>query len=171
MFTTATARPEDIPALLQLINSAYRGEPSRKGWTTEADFLAGDIRTDAENLAELMARPGAVFLKVFDAAGTIGGCVFLEKHEAQRYLCMLSVGPELQGNGIGKILLKGAEDQARKMACKSIYMQVISLRDELIDWYLRHGYQRTGERRPFISPEKFGVPTRPLEFVVLERYL
>jgi hypothetical protein len=50
-------------------------------------------------------------------------------------------------------------------------MQVISLRDELIAWYERHGYHNTGERRPFDGPLKFGVPRQDLEFVILEKVL
>lgn len=76
MYNTTIASPSDIPELLPLINSAYRGEASRQGWTTEADFIAGDLRTDADDLARLMARPGAVFLVARDTAGPIGGCVF-----------------------------------------------------------------------------------------------
>jgi hypothetical protein len=90
----------DIPALLRLINSAYRGEPSRQGWTTEADLISGDIRTDAADLAELLARPDAVIFKATTETGLLGGCVFLEKRSHRLYLGMLSVLPELQGHGI-----------------------------------------------------------------------
>jgi hypothetical protein len=51
-------------------------------------------------------------------------------------------------------------------------MTVISVRKELIDWYIRHGYQLTGERKPFIVPDtRWGVPKKQLEFVVLEKKL
>ncbi|MBK6930885.1 MAG: GNAT family N-acetyltransferase [Saprospirales bacterium] len=165
------AAPADIQEMLRLINRAYRGEPSRAGWTTEADYLAGDIRSDPDDLAEHMNRPAAVFLKVDDGTGAIAGCVFLEKHAARLYLGMLSVWPEMQNRGIGKLLLDGAEAQARAFGCSSIYMQVISLRTELLEWYERHGYSPTGERKPFVSPLKFGVPQVPLEFVILEKML
>ena len=171
MYTVSVATPEDIPVLLELVNSAYRGEPSRKGWTTEADLIAGDIRTSTEDLAKLMARPGAVILKTCAENGALGACVFLEKHDNRLYLGMFSVSPELQGQGIGKILLYGAEEQARTFECTSIYMQVISLRHELIAWYERHGYRNTGEYRPFDAPLEFGVPRQPLEFVILEKVI
>lgn len=169
MFTIAPAGLQDIPELLPLINRAYRGDPSRQGWTTEADLLAGDIRTDAETLTEMMGREHAVFLKACDLHKAIQACVFLEKHGKRLYLGMLSVSPDLQGKGIGKRLLIEAEKLARQFECTSIYMQVISLRSELIAWYLRYGYSLTGERKPFNSPPEFGVPTRPLEFVILEK--
>lgn len=164
----SVASATDLPELLALINRAYRGDASRQGWTTEADFLAGDIRSDPEDLAEHFNRSGAVFLKVSDD-NAIRGCVFLEKHQERLYLGMLSVSPELQGHGIGKILLRGAEEQSRNQGCHSVYMQVISLREELIAWYRRHGYELTGARKPFLSPHKFGVPQVPLEFVILEK--
>jgi len=163
------ATPHDIPALLRLINSAYRGESSRQGWTTEANFISGDIRTDAADLAELLARPDAVILKATTETGLLGGCVFLEKRDNRLYLGMLSVLPELQGHGIGKILLHSAEDRARQLGCASIFMQVVSLRHELLAWYARHGYLPTGARKPFDAPPEFGTPLRPLEFVVLEK--
>lgn len=169
MYTIRTATPHDIPELVALINRAYRGEPSRQGWTTEADFLTGDIRTDTEDLTGMMARPGAVFLKACDTPATIFGCVFLEKRGERLYLGMLSVAPELQGKGIGKLLLHGAETLARQLGCRSIFMQVISLRHELISWYRRHGYEDTGERKPFDAPLKFGVPAQSLEFMILEK--
>ena len=77
MLTIAT--PADIPELLPLVNSAYRSEASRRGWTTEADFLTGDIRTDADDMAALMARPDAVILQATDSDGNLMGCVFLGK--------------------------------------------------------------------------------------------
>ena len=39
----------DVPQLVSLVNSAYRGDESRAGWTTEAELLAGQ-RTDPESL-------------------------------------------------------------------------------------------------------------------------
>ncbi len=169
MLTTAT--PSDIPALLHLVNSAYRGEPSRRGWTTEADFLAGDIRTDADDLAALMARPEAVILKIADEEGRLVGCVFLEKRGDRLYLGMLSVLPELQGQGIGKVLLRGAEERAVRLGCRAVYMRVLTPRHELLAWYERHGYRPTGEYEPYTAPPKYGVPQQALEFALLEKVL
>ena len=169
MLTTAT--PSDIPALLQLVNSAYRGDPSRRGWTTEADLLAGDIRTDADDLARLMARPEAVILKAVDAADRLVGCVFLEKRGDRLYLGMLSVLPELQGQGIGKVLLHGAEARAVHLGCRAVYMRVLTPRHELLAWYERHGYCPTGEYEPYNAPPEYGVPQQALEFAILEKAL
>ena len=33
----------DIPALVALVTSAYRGDARRAGWTTEADILDGAV--------------------------------------------------------------------------------------------------------------------------------
>jgi len=169
MLTIAT--PHDIPALLPLVNSAYRGEASRRGWTTEADFLTGDLRTDADDMAALMARPDAVILQATDPDGNLVGCVFLEKRGDRLYLGMLSVWPELQGQGIGKALLQGAEQRAATLGCPAIFMRVLSPRHELFAWYERHGYHPTGEREPYNAPPKYGVPQVPLDFVVLEKGL
>ena len=123
----STANTEDVPALVTLINSAYRGEASRKGWTTEADLLAGELRTDIPTLTELMNKPGAAILKYSPEEGNITGCVYLQKQERGLYLGMLTVSPELQGAGIGKQLLVAALIHAKKNDCPGIFMNVISV--------------------------------------------
>jgi ribosomal protein S18 acetylase RimI-like enzyme len=166
----SVAKEKDIPALVELINSAYRGESSRLGWTTEADLLGGQ-RTDSEMIRVDMQIPGAAFLKYEDESGKLLGCVYLKKKETKMYLGMLTVSPYHQDKGIGKQLLNAATQYAKFKGCDRIFMTVISVRLELIAWYERHGYRRTGERMPFEPEEKFGLPTQPLEFVVLEKML
>ena len=166
MITKATT--EDAPALEILVNSAYRGDASRQGWTTEADLLDG-TRTDAAVIAEIIQTSGTSLLKYVED-NEILGCVELRNHNGKLYLGMLTVRPHLQGKGIGKKLLKAAEDEAKSQNCSSVFMTVISVRKELIDWYLRHGYELTGERKPFaFTDPRFGQPKMKLEFVVLEK--
>ena len=168
--TIARAEPNDVPALNALVNSAYRGESSKRGWTTEADLLDGQ-RTDEEMLQDMISPSNAMMLKAV-SDNRIVACVYLRQDNDRLYLGMLTVEPTMQGSGIGKQLLKASEQQARDMSCRSVYMTVITLRTELIDWYLRHGYKRTDERQPFKSGDpRFGVPKQPLEFAVLEKVL
>ena len=159
---------EDIPALTILINSAYRGERSKKGWTTEAHLLEGK-RTDEPEMTEIFLDPKNTILK-FTENDKIIGSVLLVKKESQLYLGMLTVSPELQNGGIGKKLLAEAENHANSLGLSSIIMTVISVREELIAWYKRHGYVDTGEREAF--PES-GIHTtvseEPLEFIYLEK--
>jgi len=153
-----------------LVNSAYRGDSSRKGWTTEADLLDG-TRTDATAIEEIIRTPGFTLLKYVED-GKILGCVELRKEKEKLYLGMLTVQPDLQGKGLGKKLLKAAEAEAKRQSCSSIFMTVISERKTLIDWYIRHGYSNTGERKPFaFSDPRFGQPKKQLEFVVLEKII
>jgi len=161
----------DIPALLSLVNGAFRGDSARRGWTHEADLLEGTLRTDEATLRELLETPGAIILKIEREAGDLHGCVYLHKQESGLYLGMLTVAPELQAKGIGKKLLAAAEDYAKQMNCQRIFMRVLSGRPELIAWYERHGYRLTGETQPYTMDKKFGVPTRPLEFEILEKIL
>ena len=158
----------DVSALNILVNSAYRGEVSRKGWTTEADLLDGS-RIDEAALQDLINNKGTTVL-CYEMNGDVQACVELREEEDKLYLGMLSVSPDLQGGGIGKILLKEAEGFAKEKSLAFIYMTVISVRTELITWYQRHGYQLTGERKPFIVPDiRWGIPKQPLEFVVLRK--
>ena len=160
----------DVPALNRLVNSAYRGEESKKGWATEADLLDG-TRIDEAALRDLIARDGTTILK-YVADGTLAGCVELRKEGTKLYLGMLSVKPDIQGGGIGKKLMEASEVFGREQQCTFTFMTVISVRQQLIDWYLRQGYSFTGEKKPFVVPDtRWGIPKQQLEFVVLEKKL
>ncbi|MGZ3838468.1 MAG: GNAT family N-acetyltransferase [Flavisolibacter sp.] len=164
------ALPLDIPELVRLVNSAYRGDSSRQGWTTEADLLDG-IRTDEASLAEMMGQPHAIILKCLDVQEQLLGCVYLQKQGKKMYLGMLTISPSLQGQGIGKQLLDAAAAYARKEGCSVVVMTVLTARTELIQWYERRGYHQTAERKPFPNDPRFGIPKQPLEFLVMERPL
>ena len=159
---------QNIPQLEILINSAYRGDSSKKGWTTEADLLDG-IRTDVDSLEEMISRSSAIILQSFTEHNLLQGCVYLEKRQNKMYLGMLTVSPMLQAKGIGKQLLIEAEKYAQSQECSLIEMTVISVRTELIEWYKKHGYKDTGEKRPFPNDIKFGIPKQPLEFIVMQK--
>lgn len=162
------ATEADIPQLVSLVNSAYRGDSSKVGWTTEADILGG-IRTDELTLLEEMRQPGVTILKGTNEEGMIQACVFLQQNHKSIYLGMLTVSPVLQNKGIGKLLLQEAEQFAKENGCDTIHMTVISLRKELIAWYERHGYRDTGERKPFVEGVHIGNPVQPLEFIVMKK--
>jgi len=171
-FELRRATPSDIPGIVRLVESAYRGESSRAGWTTEADLLGGQ-RTDAEEIAELLALPHVRSI-VAVRPGSLDGHVLLRRDPDAGYVGMLAVAPELQGAGLGKRLLAEAERcTLTDFGLGRTRMTVISLREELIAWYERHGYHRTGRREPFpYDNPRFGLPKRPdLEFVVLEHAL
>jgi GNAT superfamily N-acetyltransferase len=159
-----------------LVNSAYRGEASRQGWTTEADYIDGQ-RTDAATLArDLAETPGArVYLLREDNDGPLLGSVWLEPTEDGKtwYLGMLTVRPDLQDRGLGRGLLAAAEAQAAALGAKRIRMTVVAIRDTLIAWYQRRGYALTGETRPWPYDQPiYGEPRRgDLSFVVLEKAL
>lgn len=158
----------DVAELNVLINSAYRGDSSKKGWTTEADLLGG-IRTDEESLAELINKENATILKYTEDSKIIGS-VYLEKQDDKIYLGMLTVSPELQGGGVGKKLMQAAEDFAKASGIAKIAMTVISVRKELIEYYERRGYKKTGETKPFpMDDPKFGLPKQFLEFIAMEK--
>lgn len=161
---------KDIPELNILVNSAYRGESSKKGWTTE-EHLLGGIRTDEETLTQTLNNEAITVLK-YTEKNKIIGTISLEKQSDKLYLGMLTVSPDLQGGGVGKQLLKAAEAFAKEEKIGKIIMTVISVRTELIAWYERHGYVRTGEIKPFpMDDPSFGMPKEFLEFIVLEKLM
>ncbi len=164
------ATPNDIPALNNLVNSAYRGDSSRKGWTTEADLLDG-TRTDEKTITDFFKDPNSTILKYVEAEQLLG-CVRLVNRGGHLYLGMFAVDPVQQAKGIGKKLLVAAEEVALKQNCKSIDLTVISVRAELIAWYKRHGYVETGEKKPMVfdSPAG-GAPKKELYFITLQKNL
>ena len=161
----------DAPFLTALVNSAYRGESSKAGWTTEADLLDG-IRVDQEKIIELISQKNSYILKAVEGDKIIG-CVHLDKHNEKCYLGMLTVSPTLQNSGLGKKLLLASEKFAQEqMQCSKVYMNVISIRQELILWYVRRGYHLTGEIKPFpMEDPRFGIPKTKLEFLILQKNL
>lgn len=168
MITISTL--EDVSALEKLVNSAYRGETSKQGWTTEANLLQGK-RIDANELSLLIQNKENTILK-FTKNNTIIGCVLLVNKGDKIYLGMLTVSPNLQNSGIGKQLLKEAEAHALKLNINKIVMTVISIRKELIAWYNRHGFVDTGAREPFpLNNTDAVISKQPLEFVILEKII
>jgi ribosomal protein S18 acetylase RimI-like enzyme len=162
----------DIAAVVALVESAYRGDVSRKGWTTEADMLDGQ-RTDPDGVRALIGKVGSRVVLV-ERGEDLLACAHVERDGDSCYFGMFSVNPALQGGGVGNATLAECERIARDdWQCRRVYMTVIRQRDELIAWYERRGYRRTGETKPFpYGDERFGIPKRPdLEFIVLARTL
>lgn len=158
------ATPADVEAVVALTESAYRGDASRAGWTTEADFLDGR-RTDAADVAALIARDDARIVLAERGGDLLASClVERQVHQGvpSGYFGMFSVRPDLQNAGIGRALLAETERIARdEWQCRQMRMTVIDIRASLIAWYERRGYRRTGEHKPFpYGDERFGIPRR-----------
>ncbi|MFG2806326.1 GNAT family N-acetyltransferase [Streptomyces massasporeus] len=166
--TFRDATDADVDELVALIESAYRGDDSRAGWTTEADILEGQ-RTDPEGVLEVIKSPDSRLMAV-EREGRIVACCQLEHQGDHAYFGMFAVSPLLQGAGLGKVIIAEAERQARATwGVREMQMTVISVRDDLIAWYERRGYRRTGRMTPFpYGDERFGVPQRDdLQFELL----
>lgn len=159
MIRFQTATPNDSEKLSELVNSAYRGEYSKQGWTTEADLLDGQ-RTDAESLGTLMETPLNQFELAFEGKSLklLGSVHLIQELPDTLYFGMLTVEPTLQGQGFGKVLLKHAEDVARAYGFKKLRCSVIPSRHELVDYYKRRGFKETGKFEDFPVDEKFGIP-------------
>jgi GNAT superfamily N-acetyltransferase len=163
----------DVPAVVDLVQSAYRGEPSRAGWTTEADLLDGQ-RTDAAAVLAIVHADGSELLIAEDDGQLVGCCQLEHRAGAVAYFGMFSVRPGLQGHGVGREILARAEQLARQdWGVATMVMTVLAPRLELIAWYERRGYLRTSQTSPFpYGNDRFGIPKRPdLSFVQLTKDL
>ncbi|MCQ8769745.1 GNAT family N-acetyltransferase [Streptomyces telluris] len=170
--TFRDATVEDVPVLVALVESAYRGDASRAGWTTEADLLDGQ-RTDPDGVKAVVTDPDSRLL-VVERGDRIVACCQLEHRGAHAYFGMFAVSPEMQGAGLGKVVIAEAERLVRAdWSATEMHMTVIKQRDELIAWYERRGYRRTGRMSPFpYGDERFGIPQRDdLEFELLIKEL
>lgn len=162
----------DIPLLIDLVTASYRGDASREGWTTEADLLDG-LRIDAERLQADIRRPQSIVL-LGERGEEVLACAHVAVEDGAGYFGMFSVWPKLQGQGLGKQLLDEAERIVREeFGLSRMRMTVIDVRTELLAFYGRRGYQRTGIHKPFPYGDlRFGTPKRDdLRFEVLEKAL
>ena len=150
---------------------------SKQGWTTEADMLEGR-RTGADEIEACITRPDSLIL-IAERANQQGtyellACAHIAIEDGAGYFGMFSVHPNLQGGGIGKAMITEAERVAREeWRLPAMRMTVIDIREELIAFYERRGYRRTGIKKPFpYGDERFGIPKRDdLRFEVLEKAL
>ena len=166
------ATHDDVEAIVALVESAYRGDASRAGWTTEADFLDGR-RTGPDDVIAQIERPHSRIL-LAENDGAMLACAHVAIEDGAGYFGMFSVRPGLQNTGIGKAMLAEAERIARdEWKLPSMRMTVIDIRAELIAWYERRGYRRTGIVKPFpYGDARFGIPKRDdLRFEILEKEL
>jgi ribosomal protein S18 acetylase RimI-like enzyme len=170
---------EDVDAVVQLVESAYRGEASRVGWTTEAHLLDGQ-RTDPEEVASLTRERLARVLLAMQASELVGCVLVRADREPQgsapvtAHIGMFAVRPALQARGLGRALLAEAERVARtELGAARAEMTVIEQRGDILGWYERRGYARTGATEPFpYGNPRFGLPRRAdLRFLVLGKPL
>jgi ribosomal protein S18 acetylase RimI-like enzyme len=169
------AGQNDHEGIVALVNDAYRGASQRPGWTNESEIISGP-RIDVPALAAMTGAGGATVLVTRDG-GAVSGCVALTpltREDAETwYLSMLAVDPGRQKGGAGRAVMAAAEDHVRAAGGRTIKISVIQLRTELIAWYERAGYVRTGvvESFPYDDPS-VGTPLRDdLELVELKKVL
>ncbi|MGD9655151.1 MAG: GNAT family N-acetyltransferase [Sulfuricurvum sp.] len=166
----AHAKPNDIPTLTSLLNRSYRGESSRAGWTTEADLLSGK-RIDEAGVSALLNNPDSYFFIAFQEE-TIVASIHAYRENNAVHFGLFAVEPTMQGSGIGKQLLAYAETESMKRwKVDTAVMEVITLRSELIEYYERRGYVRTGATIPFPESGLWEKRVDFLEFSVMEKKL
>ena len=173
MPTLIQATPADIPAVVVLMNRAYRATGPTPGWTHESAYIEGDRTTEPFLRQDLAANPAARLLLWREPPAPLQGCVWLEPlADDHWYLGSLTIEPGAQNTGLGRQLLAAAEAWVAARGGRAIKMTVVQIRTQLIAWYERRGYHLTAETEPFpYTNPRFGKPTRPdLHFAVLRKH-
>jgi GNAT superfamily N-acetyltransferase len=166
----AHAKPTDISTLTSLLNRSYRGESSRAGWTTEADLLSGK-RIDETGLLQLLNDPDSLIL-IARSDEMILSTIHAHREADNVHFGLFAVEPTFQNKGVGKELLAYAESEAvQKWGVHTAIMEVITHRSELIAYYERRGYVRTGEMIPFPESDLWYKHVDFLELAVLSKRL
>ncbi|MFT4021290.1 MAG: GNAT family N-acetyltransferase [Acinetobacter sp.] len=154
MITEATS--EHIPQLLDLVNIAYRSK-TNQGWTSEADLVSGD-RIHTYHLNEILSDPSSKIFIIFQASQLVA-CVHINISNQSCYIGMLTTHPDVQNQGIGKIMLDYAEKFAlNHYAITSFTLSVLSARTELINYYKRRGYEMTNIVDAYPHNANVGIP-------------
>jgi ribosomal protein S18 acetylase RimI-like enzyme len=169
------ANEADFSAIIRLVNAAYRGHDAVASWNIESGILSGTRLTESLLREDLEEKPHAHFLVMRDEeSNDIIGTVWVEPvKDGGWYLGLFTIDPARQKLQLGRALLSAAEEFAKMHGATSMRMGVLSVRDTLIAWYERRGYERTGETEPFpYGDNRFGTPLRDdLEFAILEKKL
>ncbi|MGZ4469699.1 MAG: GNAT family N-acetyltransferase [Nocardioidaceae bacterium] len=164
------ASGDDVPEVVALVERAYRGPEATTGWTTESHLLTGP-RTRAAEIERIVATPDSRFV-LAESGAVLVGCALVQRVGDGAYFGMFAVDPRRQAGGIGKALLAACEDSARDLwSARAMTMSVISLRADLIEWYVRRGYQRVGTSEPFPFHEASGALRTDFDLVHLSKRL
>jgi ribosomal protein S18 acetylase RimI-like enzyme len=172
MLTIAT--DADVPAVVSLISRAFRGRGEDAGWSIKEEYIEGTRITEDLLRDEMAAKPRATVLLWRQADNELLGCIWMEPEEnGVWYLGLLAIPPQEQNSGLGRILLRAAEDWAQVRGAAEIEMSVVNLRVRLIEWYKRRGYDLTGQTKPFpYGDNRYGIPKRDdLHLVALRKTL
>ena len=151
------AQMDDAGAIAQLVNEAYRPKTGDGGWTHESDLVSGN-RTNTEQVESLIKQENSVVLLGLHGT-TVVACVHTEKDGTSANIGMLAVSPTLQGAGAGKEVLAFAEAYtAKNFGSENFAMVVVAERTELISFYLRRGYEKTGNMMEYPLGTGVGTP-------------
>jgi len=160
----------DISTLTSLLNRSYRGDSSRVGWTTEADLLSGK-RIDEAGLLLILNDPNSLIL-IAQSDDIITATIHVHREGDTVHFGLFAVEPTLQSKGVGKALLAYAESEAiRKWGVSTAIMEVITHRHELIEYYERRGYMRSGEMIAFPESDLWEKQVDFLELTRLKKNL
>ena len=163
------ALASDAASIAALANAGYRGDTSRQGWTTEADLLDG-LRTTTAEVQNLINSELSVILICMSGDDLIAS-VCLEREAEAVHIGLFVVNPAMQRMGVGKQLLTYAENYAAQhWSVSKFCMHVITLRNELIAFYERRGYRRTGIIKTFpVNPQMWQPKMTGLQLELLEK--
>ncbi|KAH7157808.1 acyl-CoA N-acyltransferase [Dactylonectria estremocensis] len=166
------ATPDDAAQVQALVEAAFRAEDSRPDWTADMK-LGSSFRIGVETILSQITKPDSAILMATDGNGALVGSVEVSRRDDLARVSMLAVDLRRQQGGLGRQVLAHAEDYClRTWGVHRIGLNALSTREQLISWYMRRGYQKTGKSSPFPN-ERLGELelSEDLHFVELEKDL
>lgn len=153
--TFRKAETRDVERIAQLVNRAFE---------VEAFFAVGD-RTTEDQVRDKLVTGDFLLAELRDR---LIGCVHTERRDGTRgYIGMLAVDPSLQRGGLGRQLMRLAEQHCRQAHCVEAIITVINLRTELLPFYTHLGYRVCGTT-PYSDLHR---AIQPVHFVVMQKAL
>jgi len=156
------AQLEQSQEIGNLVNQAYRG---KTGWTKEGHLVSGD-RVSSKQIEDIILNENS-YLLITQNKIDITSCICIEKKTNNAYFGLFAVNPNIQSKGIGKKVLKLAEEYTKDiLKLKKITMVVISQREELISYYERRGYVKININQEY--PKYLDVGTPKIEGLTID---
>jgi ribosomal protein S18 acetylase RimI-like enzyme len=132
--------PADFRLLAQLADTIWRAHYTKIIGSAQVDYMLADRYTSEKLRLYLDADDRWLMLLRLDSRA-VGYCSYaLTKNPGEMKLEQLYLLQELQGQGLGRMMLRHVEEQARARGCRTLALQVNKQNDIAVAFYRKAGF-------------------------------